>query len=117
MTAETKGWTEERRKAQAERCRNNKPWTRATGPKTPAGKARSSMNAYKYGGDKAYQDLVKTLLLHNKGFLNAYKQMAENKLIKSQLKQMLIRYKTHIAAKQTEGLPDAAPLAKHPGLD
>lgn len=45
----SKGWTEERRKAQAERCRANKPWKNATGPKTEEGKARSSMNAFKHG--------------------------------------------------------------------
>lgn len=45
----SKGWTEERRRAQADRCRANKPWKNATGPKTAAGKARSSMNAFKHG--------------------------------------------------------------------
>ncbi len=42
-------WTEERRKAAAERCRAHKPWTQSTGPKTVEGKIRSSYNALKTG--------------------------------------------------------------------
>ena len=45
----TKQWTEERRKAQAERYRNNRPWKHSTGPKSEEGKARSSLNAFKHG--------------------------------------------------------------------
>jgi hypothetical protein len=41
----TKGWTAERRAAQAARMRARKPWERSTGPRTEAGKARSRGNA------------------------------------------------------------------------
>lgn len=41
-----KGWTLERRRRQAERIRTWKPWERSTGPRTLAGKARISLNAY-----------------------------------------------------------------------
>ena len=44
------GWTSERRARQAELIRAWKPWQRATGPRTPGGKIKASMNAYK-GGD------------------------------------------------------------------
>ena len=46
---QTKGWSEERRRKQAERIRANKPWERSTGPKTQSGKARSSQNGFKHG--------------------------------------------------------------------
>ena len=42
-------WPEKRRQAQAQRCRAQKPWRYATGPKTRAGKARVIRNAYKHG--------------------------------------------------------------------
>jgi len=40
-----KGWTAERRAAQAARMQARKPWERSTGPRTDAGKARSRGNA------------------------------------------------------------------------
>jgi hypothetical protein len=43
----TKGWPPSRRKAQAARIRRLKPWLKTTGPRTAAGKARSSQNALK----------------------------------------------------------------------
>lgn len=42
-------WTAESRKKQAEIARKHKPWTRSTGPKTDAGKAKSALNATKHG--------------------------------------------------------------------
>ena len=44
-----KNWTPERRARQAAFLRTLKPWLRSTGPRTPAGKARSARNAYKGG--------------------------------------------------------------------
>src|SRR5262249_1865814 len=46
---QTKGWSPERRAQQAARARALKPWLHTTGPKTDAGKARSSQNALKHG--------------------------------------------------------------------
>lgn len=87
----SKGWTEERRRAQAERCRANKPWEQSTGPKTATGKARVSMNAYKYGGDTQLKALVLEILRHNRAFVKSTKELAKSKLIKSFEKQLHIR--------------------------
>ncbi len=43
----SKGWTEERRKKQAEAIRRWKPWEKSTGPRTEAGKNNCKMNALK----------------------------------------------------------------------
>lgn len=42
-------WTAEKRAEQAGVIQQRKPWEHTTGPKTQAGKARSSQNAYKHG--------------------------------------------------------------------
>jgi len=42
-------WTRERKARQAELIRTWKPWERATGPRTPDGKATASRNAFKGG--------------------------------------------------------------------
>lgn len=39
-------WTAERRSRQAEMIRLTKPWEKSTGPRTEAGKAKVSRNAY-----------------------------------------------------------------------
>ena len=49
MTQNAKGWPPERRKAQAERIRQQQPWTRSTGPRTEAGKTRAALNATTHG--------------------------------------------------------------------
>lgn len=41
------GWTLERRRRQAKKIREWKPWAKSTGPKTLVGQLTSSMNAYK----------------------------------------------------------------------
>ena len=66
----SKGWTEERRLAQAERCRQNRPWEKSTGPKTAAGKARSAMNGYKHGRYSVVFPELKMALALNEAFVN-----------------------------------------------
>ncbi len=44
-----KGWTEERKKRQAEIIRRTRPWEKSTGPRTAKGKKLSSKNAMKHG--------------------------------------------------------------------
>jgi hypothetical protein len=46
------GWTQARRQRQSEAIRRWSPWKQATGPRTAAGKAHSSCNAYR-GGRRA----------------------------------------------------------------
>jgi hypothetical protein len=62
-------WTPERRAAQAERIRALKPWLKSTGPKTKAGKKRSSKNAVQHGLRKAEVEKVKRLIRLNREFL------------------------------------------------
>ncbi len=66
----TKGWSEERRKKQAERCRQNKPWEQSTGPKTTEGKKRSSLNAYKHGHRCGVWDECREMLRLNREFVS-----------------------------------------------
>lgn len=49
MQTVTRGWPPARRKKQAEIIRKTKSWLKTIGPKTAAGKAASSKNAYKHG--------------------------------------------------------------------
>lgn len=46
--ANNNGWTPQRRARQAANARRHKPWLHATGPKTPAGKAKCARNAIKH---------------------------------------------------------------------
>ncbi len=73
------GWTEERRRRQAEIIRQNKPWEKSTGPKTQAGKSRSKYNALKHGEYCAewreVQEAVIALLKANREFLKLTNQL------------------------------------------
>ena len=69
-------WTEERRKAQAERLRRAQPWRQSTGPKTPAGKHISARNAFKHGLRSAHYlaqvKLMRALLRQQKKQCRTY---------------------------------------------
>jgi hypothetical protein len=43
------GWSPERCEAARQRCLQHKPWRFSTGAKTPEGKRKISMNAFKHG--------------------------------------------------------------------
>jgi hypothetical protein len=55
------GWTGERRAFQAIAIRNWRPWERSTGPRSVAGKARASRNAWKGGQRQQWRALCKLL--------------------------------------------------------
>jgi len=55
------GWTPERRARQAELIRQWRPWEKATGPKTAAGKATVSRNADKGGAWRLLRELSRVL--------------------------------------------------------
>ncbi len=68
-----KEWSEDRRKAQAERMRTLRPWEKTKGPISEEGKKRSSMNALKHGMDsQAIKELRRVLKLQ-KEFLKGLK--------------------------------------------
>lgn len=51
------GWTPERRARQSMLIRTWNPSSKSTGPKTKAGKAHSSQNAYKHG-ERSHENLL-----------------------------------------------------------
>lgn len=51
MVGTTAAWTPERRARQADRIRQTRPWRHSTGPKTSAGKKKSSQNAARFRND------------------------------------------------------------------
>ena len=59
----TRGWPPARRKAQAANARKTKPWQHATGPRTEAGKDRSSLNSTKHGRNSAAARDLRALLV------------------------------------------------------
>jgi len=59
----TRGWTAERRAKQAKAIMQWKPWTRSTGSRTSAGKARASRNAYRDGHRLLLRQLARGLKL------------------------------------------------------
>jgi hypothetical protein len=60
-------WTPEARKKQSGLSQQQKPWLHATGPRTAAGKARSSRNAVKHGFYTGkYLEFQKVLQLHRR---------------------------------------------------
>jgi len=60
------GWTPERRARQAERIRQCRPWEKSTGPKTVAGKAVVSRNAFKGGEWRLLRELSRALREQNR---------------------------------------------------
>ena len=55
------GWTPQRKAKQSKAIQSWKPWEMATGPRTPAGKAKVSRNAWKGGKRPAFRKAMKEL--------------------------------------------------------
>ena len=81
------GWTEERRRKQAERIRLHKPWEKSTGPRSDKGKAASSRNALKHGLYGAEAEIIKALLKSNREFLDHYAGLRGIETLKDFLEQ------------------------------
>lgn len=54
-------WTAEQRKQQSIKIRQWQPWQHSTGAKTPEGKVKASLNAFKGGFKKQLCELSKLL--------------------------------------------------------
>ena len=87
------GWTPERRARHAAAIRRWAPWTKSTGPKTAAGKARSSRNAAKPHLKSSPDRLLQSALKRQKRyladiarFLDLQKKSCKNELLKRPLK-------------------------------
>jgi len=55
------GWTDGRRRQQAERIRDWQPWKHSTGPCTPEGKAKASRNAFKGSTRQCMREIARML--------------------------------------------------------
>lgn len=75
-------WTDDARRKQAQRMKEQQIWQYATGPKTSAGKARSAQNAYKHG---AYTKAAKNL----RSFLRAHKDVLNQIKTRAGMKHFL----------------------------
>lgn len=62
-------WNARRRAVQSMRCRYRRPWLHATGPRSDAGRARSSMNAYRHGMRSHGYRMICDLLRRQRDFV------------------------------------------------
>lgn len=69
-----KGWTPERRAAQAARILARKPWLKSTGPRSPAGKKRCRMNGLKHGARSADWRELSRLLRAQQLFVKRWRE-------------------------------------------
>lgn len=60
----SKHWSPEQRARQAAAIHDWKPWAASTGPRSPAGKAKSAHNAYKGGQRQQLRRLRAALRVH-----------------------------------------------------
>ncbi len=74
-----RAWPEKRRKEQAKRCRQTRPWAASNGPKSDEGKARSCVNAFKDGLHSTLMIDLSRLLQKQKTMIKAL-QGGENRL-------------------------------------
>ncbi len=70
-----KEWTQERRRAAAERIRKNKPWKKSTGPRTEEYKVHSKMNAWKHGIRSSLINELREVLRLHRSFLKTAKKL------------------------------------------
>jgi hypothetical protein len=74
------GWSAERRAAHAAAMRQWKPWEKSTGPRTKAGKMKSSQNALKHGKRTIEWTLFRALMTNQK---RLHHENATNELLKT----------------------------------
>lgn len=55
------GWTDDRRRQQAERIRDWQPWKHSTGPRSQEGKAKASRNAFKGSPRQCLREIARML--------------------------------------------------------
>ncbi len=86
------GWTEERRKKQAEIIRQTRPWEKSTGPRSQAGKERASRNSFKDAGhDYKARHLRHALKLQReslRALIEAYATLKGYEGFKNELKKL-----------------------------
>lgn len=103
---QSKGWTPERRAKHAAAIRRWKPWTKSTGPRTAAGKARATQNATKphNSPDRIVRAALRTharYLTDLNRYLGLKKNPVQNELLKAQartLRRSLLRRGPKVAA-------------------
>jgi hypothetical protein len=84
-TIKTRRWSAAQRLAQAQRIRIIQPWLHSTGPKTIAGKTKTSQNTLKHGGRNTVMRQISQLLKQQRIFLKNLKITASWRARKTHL--------------------------------
>lgn len=72
MKTQTRGWPESRRKAQAERIKQQKPWLHATGPRTTEGKEKTRLNSVKHNMRSAAMLRLRRALARQRFYMKTF---------------------------------------------
>jgi len=86
-------WTKERREKAAARCRANKPWKKSTGPKSDAGKMRSSLNALQHGFYSKHSEEFEAFCKAHWASIKLTAAMSQNDFLRFNLADKVIQKK------------------------